>query len=153
MNNHLQSHVSTFACHCGKKFNHKRNLTVHQKRCLKKDVSFICRQCNAYFRTVQDLNSHTDDKHPQAGGRAPIPAENISLSDQPSTSKTQGENKDPPTDVEKRSALNDTVQEITIQPRNGAEKFDLLRFYSASKSKSNRFSKNARKSIATSSFI
>lgn len=51
------------------------------------------------------------------------------------TSKEETEYQEPSNNVVRRSALNSTAQEITLRPRNGAEKFDLLRFYSAVKSK------------------
>lgn len=116
-------------------YKHKRNLTTHQKRCSKIDFSFICHQCNQHFKTAQDLNSHVDDKHSQQGGRAPIVKEDISIPNQPSTSKEQEENKKTLNDVERQSALNNTAQEITIRPINDAEKFDLLCFYNVFKSK------------------
>lgn len=47
--NHFQSHVSSFACECGKVFKHKRNLATHQKRCLNKQCTFNCNQCNCKF--------------------------------------------------------------------------------------------------------
>lgn len=79
-----------------------------------------------------DLNSHVDTKHPLNEGRALTAAEDISLPDQPSTSKERGENKDPSTDVE-------TVCSQRHRPgnhyttKNGAE------------TKSNRFSQSIKK--------
>lgn len=73
-----------------------RKISAHnQRRCFKKDFSFICRQFNERFRAVQDLNSHVDAKHSQNGGRVPITPNDISLPDQPSTSMKHGENKNP----------------------------------------------------------
>lgn len=78
LKNHLQSHLSTFNCHCGKKIRYKRNLHTHQKRCMKKESSFICHQCNAHFEALQDLKSHVDSVHSQKGGRVPMAVEDVS---------------------------------------------------------------------------
>lgn len=135
LDNHLESHFSTFRCRCGKTFKCKRNLYTHRKRCFYRETTFTCNQCNNTFQTNRDLQSHVHATHSQQGGRAPTAAEDVSSQNQPSTSKADDEYKNSPHDEERRFALNGTVQDITIRPRNDTEKFDLLRFYSALKSK------------------
>lgn len=104
-----------------------------------------------------------DNIHSQRGGRAPTAVEDISedqpstskdqlltSKDQPSTSKDQpSTSKDQPSTsknqehseeyLERRSALNESAQQITIYPQNDAEKYDLLHFYSVMKSKTKPF--------------
>lgn len=135
LNNHLKSHFSTFRCRCGNKFKYKKNLHTHQKRCFYRELTFTCNQCNKTFQTIRDLQSHVHATHSQQGGRAPVAVEDVSSPNQPSTSKADDEYKNSPPDEVRRSALNGEAQEITIRPRNDTKKFDLLRFYSALKSK------------------
>lgn len=73
--------------------------------------------------------------HSQQGGRATIEAEDVSSPNQPFTSKAGDEYKNSPYDELRRSAVNGAGQEITIRPRNDTENVDLLRFYTALKSK------------------
>lgn len=152
LNTHLLSHTQTFYCPCGKQFKHKENFYRHQKRCVDKACTFNCNLCSAQFRRIGDLSSHMDNTHSQSGGRAPTAVEDISQ-DQPSTSKDQpSTSKDQPStskhkpstsqdqehskeNLERRSALNESAQQITIYPQNDAEKYDLLHFYSVMKSK------------------
>ena len=135
LDSHLQSHFSTFRCRCGKTFKYKKNLRSHENRCFNRKPTFTCNQCNKTFQTIRDLESHVHATHSQQGGRAPIAAEDVSSPNQPSTSKEDDAYKNSPHDEVRRSALNGTAQEITIRPKNETEKFDLLRFYSALKSK------------------
>lgn len=80
-----------------------------------------------------------DIAHRQRGGRSPVTVEYISPpEDQPFAQEETEENEgvnEPQIDVERRSALNDTAQQFILHPENDAEKYDVLRFYSALKSK------------------
>lgn len=162
LNTHLLSHTQTFYCPCGKQFKHKENFYRHQKRCVDKACTFNCNLCSAQFRRIGDLSSHMDNTHSQSGGRAPTAVEDISQ-DQPSTSKDQpSTSKHKPStsqdqehskeNLERRSALNESAQQITIYPQNDAEKYDLLHFYSVMKSKIQAILKDGKKKFRDNKF-
>lgn len=102
----------------GKNFNTKETFLLIKKK---------NESCDQEFNSYQDLKNHQ-----QRGGRAPVTVEDISP--RASTSNKRENNVSLP-NFDRRSALNDTAQEITIRPENEVEKYDLLHFYSAYKPK------------------
>ena len=154
-NRHVKMHTSSYSSKiCGKKFNRKDNLKVHEKRVhskpLTEKTTWNCSHCNLVFPTYQYLVNHVSTLHPlqssESGGRitpssSRIPTKMLTRNEEnekPSTEsrpckvQTQADNqfKNEKLQGENESAINNAVQNEMIFPNVG-ERYDLLTFFAA----------------------
>lgn len=98
---------------------------------------YICWQCNHNFDIYRDLVDHVSKMHQdtQHGGRVALSENNSIQSNNENAreSKDKHENMDDQEIIQhpqqQQNAIEDTVQNRTLYPRNG-EKYDLLNFFS-----------------------